>query len=113
MKIALCIQRNLPPSKRQDGFHPLPPEARFEFLKEIEVDTDAEAIRYGDFIYVRTDDEWGDTPIYKRVTEAKIIPQPMKHVFGPPLTPHGDTCQRCGIHSNSTEADKSCHGADQ
>ena len=108
MKIALCTQRKFPPGKRQDGFHPLPPEARYDLVSEIEIEVDADVIKFNDKTYIKTNETFGGSPVFKQATEAKIIAPPRKHCFGPPSTPHGDTCQNCGIHSGSLDGDKEC-----
>jgi len=112
MKIALCKRRTLPPGRRQDGFIPLPPKAMYDLVVEARIRfNDTELAEYQGRFFVRSNEKYDGLPLFIEASHEKAENAvPMKHSFGPPETVHGQTCRICGIHSQSTEADKDCHG---
>jgi len=79
--VALCRLRNLPPGKRQDGFHPMPPEGRYDIVSLAQIENiETEVVQFtfdtGSLVnggsssyFVRTNEKWGEYPLYR---EAKF-----------------------------------------
>lgn len=114
MKVALCTRRFLPPRSRQEGFTHLSPEARFDLVIAAEISSVAtELVEFDGRYFVNTDNLYDGMLLFEEVKHEKTKTcHPMKHRFGPPETSFGKTCAVCGIHSNSTEGNRECHGAD-
>ena len=113
-QIALCTRRTMPVGRRQDGWNYLPAEARFDLVAMVKIKSiETEVVEYNGKYYSYLEEKFSGCDIFLQVGFEKIEDTtPKKHRFGLPLTSHGNTCAACGIHSQSTEADKDCPGSD-
>lgn len=114
LRIALCTRRTMPVGRRQDGWNYLPAEARFDLVAMVQIKSiETGIVEYNGKYYSYLEEKFSGCDIFLQVGFEKIEDiTPRKHRFGPPTTPHGDTCFACGIHSGSTDADKECHGGE-
>lgn len=72
MKIALCTERIIPIGKRQDGFHPLSARDRYDIIKEIEVNADAEVVLYQGDYYIDINESIADSCVFKKAVYQEI-----------------------------------------
>jgi len=66
MKVALCTKRtDLPVGQRQDGFTPMPSEARHNLVIFTEIkDKSTELVLYRGKLYMISSEKYGDCPMY-------------------------------------------------